>query len=116
MERTGLFVRIPSAQARRLDLFSARTQTSKQEVVSALLEQHLSGAPDDRPPGVEDGGVLTLEQAASLLRVDPSSVIKRAEAGELPGRRFEAEWRFSRHALLDWLSGSDGRRQPGFSP
>jgi excisionase family DNA binding protein len=50
-------------------------------------------------------GVLTLEEAAALLKVSPDELRKAAAAGELPGRLLGAEWRFSRAALLGWLAG-----------
>jgi excisionase family DNA binding protein len=48
--------------------------------------------------------VLTAEQAAELLQVEPSLPARLAEAGELPGRKLAGQWRFSREALLRWLA------------
>jgi excisionase family DNA binding protein len=48
--------------------------------------------------------VLTAEQAAELLQVEPSALTRMAEDGELPGRRLAGQWRFSREALLRWLA------------
>jgi excisionase family DNA binding protein len=50
--------------------------------------------------------VLTSEQAAELLAVEPAALLELAEQGELPGRQIGGEWRFSRSALLAWLGGS----------
>ncbi|MBX5441240.1 MAG: helix-turn-helix domain-containing protein [Solirubrobacteraceae bacterium] len=47
--------------------------------------------------------VLTLEEAAQLLRVPADFLRARAEAGEVPGRRLGDEWHFRREALLAWL-------------
>jgi excisionase family DNA binding protein len=57
--------------------------------------------------------VLRTEQAAELLQVSAAVVERLAEQGELPGRRLDGEWRFSRAALLAWLApsacaGADG--------
>jgi excisionase family DNA binding protein len=52
--------------------------------------------------------VMTLVEAAGLLRVEESVLRELAEDGELPGRRVGADWRFSRRALLDWLGGKRG--------
>jgi excisionase family DNA binding protein len=52
--------------------------------------------------GVEE--VLTLEEAAALLRLSVVVVRARALSGDLPGRAFGDEWRFSRAALLAWLA------------
>jgi excisionase family DNA binding protein len=56
-----------------------------------------------RSPGAE---VLTLEEAAELLRVTPAALRLDAEAGHVPGREVGGEWRFSRAALLAWLAGA----------
>ncbi len=47
--------------------------------------------------------VLTLPEAAALLRLPEPAVGEAAERGELPARRIGKEWRFSRRALLEWL-------------
>jgi excisionase family DNA binding protein len=53
--------------------------------------------------------VLTLDEAAALLKVPADAVRARAEAGDLPGRRFGNDWRFIRSAILDWLREGDAR-------
>jgi excisionase family DNA binding protein len=47
--------------------------------------------------------VLSLEDAAELLQVEPGDVEALAAAGELPGRKIGERWRFSRAAVLRWL-------------
>ena len=47
--------------------------------------------------------VLSLEDAAELLQVEPGDVEALATAGELPGRKIGEAWRFSRAAVLRWL-------------
>ena len=51
--------------------------------------------------------VLTGDEAAELLQVDPEVVLELVERGELPGRRLGGEWRFARTALLSWLADGD---------
>jgi excisionase family DNA binding protein len=51
--------------------------------------------------------VLTIEEAAELLRVEIDLVETMAAEGRLPGRRLAGEWRFARAGLLEWLAGSD---------
>jgi len=51
--------------------------------------------------------VLTLEEAAALLRLPIAAVRARALSGDLPGRAFGDEWRFSRAALLAWLADGE---------
>ena len=53
--------------------------------------------------GVENQEVLTLEEAALLLRVDANELLKLATKGKLPAKRIGTQWRFHRLALLDWL-------------
>jgi excisionase family DNA binding protein len=51
-----------------------------------------------------DPEVLTPEEAAELLQVDPDVVLDLARGGGLPGRELGGEWRFARAALLAWLA------------
>jgi len=53
--------------------------------------------------------VLTLEDAATYLRLSKEMVRKKAEAGDIPGRQVEGSWRFLRIALETWLGTSDSR-------
>jgi excisionase family DNA binding protein len=48
--------------------------------------------------------VLDAAQAAQLLAVEEAAIVELAESGELPGRRIGGAWRFSRVAVLEWLS------------
>jgi excisionase family DNA binding protein len=57
--------------------------------------------------------VLTLPEAAALLRLSAEAVRASALAGELPGRAFGEEWRFARTALLAWLAGDEGGQRGG---
>ena len=51
--------------------------------------------------------VLTLQEAASLLRVSPKDVEQLARQQRVPGRRIGTQWRFSRTALVAWLAGEE---------
>ena len=55
--------------------------------------------------------VLSAEQAGQLLQIGEAVVREMAEAGKLPGRKLGfgpgAVWRFSRAALVAWLSGPE---------
>ncbi|MBA2492891.1 MAG: helix-turn-helix domain-containing protein, partial [Gammaproteobacteria bacterium] len=55
--------------------------------------------------GVVAVEVLTLAEAARLLRIDPGELARFAEQDLVPGRRLGMQWRFSRTALLVWLAG-----------
>jgi excisionase family DNA binding protein len=47
--------------------------------------------------------VLSLEDAAELLQVDPDDVRSLAESGEIPARKIGETWRLSRAAVMRWL-------------
>jgi excisionase family DNA binding protein len=104
-DRVPLYVRLPRTQAARLDRLVASTGRRKQQLVSDLLSDRLmvgrAEVLDDS--NAPDRDVLTLADAAALLRVSEEALRARAQARELPGRRFGEEWRFSRTALLAWL-------------
>ncbi len=51
--------------------------------------------------------VLTLDEAASYLRVSAEATEQLATRGEIPAHRIEDEWRFLRSALDHWLRGPD---------
>jgi excisionase family DNA binding protein len=128
-EREALFVRIPTSEAQRLDRAAFELKLSKQDIVSALVARYVDpsspaglealralGGPLHAPvPGALTLGrhefhrdpapdVLTVTDAAELLQVEMEVVEQLAEAGELPGRRIGEAWRFTRQAILDWLS------------
>lgn len=51
----------------------------------------------------ENGEVLTLNEAASFLRLPAEQVARLAADSALPGQKIDAEWRFLKAALADWL-------------
>ena len=60
-----------------------------------------------------DDEVLSVEEAAKLLKVPPATIRREARAGRLPGRHVGKQWRFARSALIDWLRGEiDGPGEP----
>jgi excisionase family DNA binding protein len=113
--RVPLFVRLPRDQAAALDRLAETAGRHKQHVISELLADKLTpGAPISigrvEALSVSDAPadeVLTLDEAAALLKLPKEAVLSRAEAGELPGRRFDNEWRFARLAILSWLGDGD---------
>jgi len=54
--------------------------------------------------------ILTVAEAAELLKLKPDSVREYLRRGQLPGRKIGREWRLSERALHDWLSvcGAEG--------
>ena len=119
IDRTPLYVRLPSNQAAALDRLAQATGRAKQHLVSELLGDRLTTGTRQLSVGRVElargsdtpvDEVLTLEEVAVLLKVPPDAVQSHAEKGGLPGRRFGNDWRFARVAVLGWLA--DGE-QPG---
>lgn len=118
-----LYVRLPAAEAERLDRASHELKLPKREIVTRLVANGLGDAGDPRRVVIETGGdqltvgrhafrpadapeVLTEAETAALLQVDVADVVALAEAGDLPARRLGDRWRFSRRAVLDWLAAA----------
>ena len=53
--------------------------------------------------------VLTLSEAAELLRIDPNELEQIALRNGVPARRIGSSFRFNREALLAWVNGDWGR-------
>jgi excisionase family DNA binding protein len=126
-DTAALFVRLPLEEAEKLDRFAFERRIPKRDVVRTLLAERLDDAdviwrhpaapPLPIPPGAEvvvgraeftpadAQEVLTVDQVAELLQVEPDDVSALADAGELPGRRIGEDWRFLRSAVLAWLGG-----------
>ena len=60
--------------------------------------------------------ILTLEEAADLLRVGPQEVLYRIKTDKLPAREFKVGWRFSSKALLAWLADKDSENAVDIIP
>lgn len=119
-QRTPLYVRLPRTQAAALDRLAQTTGRPKQHLVSELLADRLAAGARQLVIGrvetttaadVRADEVLTLEEVAALLKLPPDAVRSRAEAGDVPGRRFGRDWRFARLAVLAWLADGDTPRQ-----
>lgn len=54
-----------------------------------------------------DREILTMEEAAELFKVSIKTFIKLLKEEKVPARKIGREWRFSRKALIDWLSTGD---------
>ena len=114
---TPVFIRLPRDQAASLNRLANQSGRAKQLVVSELVAQALT-PPNPGPlsmgrvevsstPETRDDEVLTLDEVALLLKLSPDAVRARAEAGDLPARRFGQDWRVSRLAVLTWLADGD---------
>ncbi|MGO9321962.1 MAG: helix-turn-helix domain-containing protein [Solirubrobacteraceae bacterium] len=110
-DRVPLFVRLPREQAVALDRLVDSTGRRKQQLVSELLADQLTVGHAEILETTGGEEVLTLEEAAELLRLPVQTVRASALAGDLPGRAFGDEWRFARSALLAWLAGGEPPRR-----
>ena len=50
-----------------------------------------------------DYPLLTTEEAAALLKIDPLTLQRLARAGQIPALKIGKLWRFSKSALDEWL-------------
>ncbi|MDQ3363893.1 MAG: helix-turn-helix domain-containing protein [Myxococcota bacterium] len=133
----ALYVRLPALAVDKLDRASQALGIAKKDLVAGLVSKYVD--PDSRrglsalgalsqprrvtvemgEPGPTLGGysfqphdppeVMNAEQAADLLQLDEKVVLELAESGELPGRKLGSAWRFSRSAVIAWLSGPERR-------
>jgi excisionase family DNA binding protein len=99
-----LYVRLPDEAAEKLHQAAFELGLPKQDIVTSLLQDHLTVGKAEFFPNAEED-VLTPEEAAGLLRSDVATVTAMAEDGTLPGRKVGDEWRFARAAVLRWLEG-----------
>jgi excisionase family DNA binding protein len=58
-----------------------------------------------RTPPSSAPDVLTLNEAARLLRIGPEELKGMAAQNKIPARRIGSRWRFNRDALMAWLNG-----------
>ncbi len=104
-----LYVRLSAEPSRRLERAASASGLSKRRIVEDAVSEHLR---DDRflvgriALREELPEVLTLDEAAALLRVDRAKLAAAAAAGDAPARRIGSSWRFAKAALLAWLAQS----------
>ena len=128
----ALYVRLPANAVDKLRRAAETLGVHKKDLVAGLVSRYVD--PDSRrglsalgqlsqprrvtidlgEPGPTMGSysfqpydppeVMTAEQTAQLLQLDEKVVLELAEAGDLPGRKLGSAWRFSRSAILEWLS------------
>ena len=133
---TPLYVRLPNAAVEKLDRAAAALGMRKKDLVAGLVTRYVD--PDTqkglsalgtlsqprRPLDTNDVGpmvgsysfqpydppeIMNAQQAGQFLQVDEKMVVELAEAGKLPGKKLGPVWRFSREALVAWLSKPDKR-------
>ena len=120
-DETAIFVRIPSVEAEKLHRASSVLGAPKRELIANLVARYvdpenpetlsrLGGAESEMSVGrawfrpAEELEILTPAQLAGLLQVEEETVVAMAERKEIPARKVGEEWRFSREAILAWLT------------
>jgi len=134
---TPLYVRLPAQAGEKLDRASEALGIAKKDLVAGLVARYvdpdsqrglsaLGSLSQPRKISIDlaDGGpavgaysfqaydppeVMTAQQAGELLQIEEALVVELAEAGKLPGRKLGKAWRFSRAALVAWLSTPEKR-------
>lgn len=51
--------------------------------------------------------LLSVADVAALLRVKASTVSRWCRAGRIPAFKLEHQWRFSQHAIDEWLQAKE---------
>ena len=59
--------------------------------------------------------ILTLEEVAKYLKLQPQTVYKWAQEGNIPGAKLGKEWRFRRRILDEWVDNSILFSKGGFN-
>jgi len=105
-DQVPVYVRLAAESAQRLERAVTTSGRSKRALIESALRAHIAddGLIVGRASLREDTpAILTLDEAADLLRLGADGLLTAAEAGKVPGRKIGEEWRFSREALLAWL-------------
>jgi len=109
-DQKPLYVRLGEDPTRRLEQAVAVSGKTKRQLIEDAVREHLTdgglvvGRVALREQGPE---VLTLSEAAALIRVVEADLEAEAERGDVPARRIGGQWRFLRAALLDWLGHAE---------
>jgi excisionase family DNA binding protein len=59
--------------------------------------------------------IMTLEEVAKYLKLQPQTVYKWAQEGQIPGAKLGKEWRFRRRILDEWVDNSILFSKGGFN-
>jgi hypothetical protein len=128
---TALFVRLPTTAVDKLDRAAEALGMLKKDLVAGLVSKYVDpdsrrglsalGALSSRKVTVgfaeptsalgsysfqayDPPEVMNAAQAGQFLQIEEAVVVAMAEQAQLPGRKLGAVWRFSRAALVAWLS------------
>jgi excisionase family DNA binding protein len=58
--------------------------------------------------------LLTAKEVADILKMNPQVVLRKLQAGSIPGYKLGKDWRVSRKQLLEWLErhSNQGKKYP----
>jgi excisionase family DNA binding protein len=73
------------------------------DAVLTELQELRAEVRDLRDGRGQGGSLLTIQEAASLLRLSPAALRKRVERGQVPAHRFGRSWRVRRRDLIPIL-------------
>lgn len=105
-DQVPLFVRLSTDPSRRLERAVSLSGKTKRQLVEEAVSQHLNddGFVVGRVALREEiPEIMTLAEAAALLRVEQADLEEAARGGEVPARQIAGTLRFSRAALLKWF-------------
>jgi excisionase family DNA binding protein len=54
---------------------------------------------------ISQSDILTVDEAAALLKIPRSSVYKLAQQGKIPAKKVGKHWRFHRQMIMNWVTG-----------
>ena len=114
---SALYVRLPANAVAKLSRAAEALGVHKKDLIAGLVSKYVDpdskrglsalGAYSFQP--YDPPEVMNAEQAGQLLQLDEKIVLELAESGQLPGRKLGNQWRFSRAAVIAWLSGEGER-------
>ncbi len=134
----ALFVRLPSDAVGRLHRAAEVLGVRKKDLVARLVSRyvdpdsqqglHALGALSSHKVTVDlderaavtgsysfqpydPPEIMNAAQAAQFLQIEEKNLIELAEAGKLPGKKLGPVWRFSRDALVAWLSTPEDKKR-----
>ena len=62
-----------------------------------------------------DDEIMTLEEVAKYLKLQPQTVYKWAQEGQIPAAKLGKEWRFRKRVLDEWVDNSMILSKGGFN-
>ena len=60
---------------------------------------------------LSDDDILTIAEVANYLRLNPQTVYRLTQQGQLPGFKVGRHWRFSRRHIEEWIKAQVRRSQ-----